>query len=613
MASFGSGFSFGSTTTPAATSTAASGGINFGFSSNTVQSSTSSGFQLGAQATPQNSAAPTNFGGLNFGTNSTTASNPLLAGGSNNAALANPLLGGTTTSSSSGFSFGAAKPSSAVAPQPASTAAVSGFSFGAGVAPPASTASGALGFGLVSQTATPASTAAPTACLGGFSFGQQAAAPAASTAAVAASSAITPFSFGGLGGAAATSCAPAVATTSTGLGGGPAVGLGGAQPPATAAGEAAGSAKVEGGKPSKETPLPQEIFATIAAFESFKSVEKAASEANLRQSGAAFHKLGEDCKKLHLHVTQLSTAHAALQQRVNALKDRIVKDSEDIEMARRTQNTPAHLQGDNTAPDLYFNRAIHSFEGHMLACRERIEEVEKCLAVGGHTLDSEAALRELVRRQHEALQVAASRVYTLHAALLRLSEHLPCPDQLKPRPLFRPGAGDLSALDDVTRSAVPKESAVVRSCFELPGGASRLGAFQVNMAKARALSLNPAPPPTQPLQQPLFGGSSNFNAGSSNFGNPVGGAFGTANTSNFAYPTSAFGGTGATGFGTGSPSTFGTTSNFNPGTNFLGTGGGGNNNNSSFSFNSPSNNNNNSQAGSLFSSTFGQSNKLFKT
>ena len=39
----------------------------------------------------------------------------------------------------------------------------------------------------------------------------------------------------------------------------------------------------------------------------------------------------------------------------------------------------------------------------------------------------------------------------------------------------------------------------------VPGGGSQLGNFQVNVAKARALSLNPAPPPTQPLAPTLFG------------------------------------------------------------------------------------------------------------
>ena len=45
----------------------------------------------------------------------------------------------------------------------------------------------------------------------------------------------------------------------------------------------------------------------------------------MRQNAAAFHKLGEDCNKLRVLVTQLSTQHAALQHRVNAIKEKIIK------------------------------------------------------------------------------------------------------------------------------------------------------------------------------------------------------------------------------------------------------------------------------------------------
>lgn len=78
-----------------------------------------------------------------------------------------------------------------------------------------------------------------------------------------------------------------------------------------------------------------------------------------------------------------------------------------------------------------------------------------------------AGVRELVRRHHEGLQLAASHVYTLHAKLLKLSAAVPCPDNLSPKPLFRPGIGDVLHIHDHSlQSAVPKESQVVRTCFD---------------------------------------------------------------------------------------------------------------------------------------------------
>ncbi|KAF2364417.1 hypothetical protein FHG87_004816 [Trinorchestia longiramus] len=560
---------------PASTTTSTGGALNLTLGTNTTQGGLGGGgFQLSQPAAQTSSAA--SFGGFNFGSNN-TASNPLLGGkpstavaplssdglfGATSGASSTASTSGTTgglggfsvgqttgvTSAGGGFSFGGQT----------STASAGGFSFAGSTttATTTTTSSSSTGLGGISfggQT----STASSTPSLGGISFGGTAAstAPASTAASV-------PFSFGGLGGAATTASSSG---TTLGLGGAPTAGLGGAQPPPTSAGEAAGSSAE--GRSCKEIPLPHDIFATIAAFEQMKSTEKAASEANLQQSAAAFHKLGEDCTKLRSLVTQLSTVQAALQQRVNALKEKIVASSEDVEMARRTHTTPAHLQGDNLAPELYFSKVLEKFEQHMLSCKDRIEEVEKCLALTGRLMDSDAAVRELVRRQHEDLQVAAAHVYKLHAQLLQLHAILPCPDHLAPKPLFRVGAGDLAKLDDRTsKSAVPPESAIVRNSFDLSGGTSRLGAYQLNMAKARALSLNPAPPPTQPLvtQQPLFGnlgtqnnfGTTNFSGGSGLAGGTS--AFGSSLTGS-TFGTSAFGNTGTLGFGNTGTSGFGNT------------------------------------------------------
>ena len=63
----------------------------------------------------------------------------------------------------------------------------------------------------------------------------------------------------------------------------------------------------------------------LPSFRSFKGVEKATSEANLRLSASAYHKLGDDCASLRILTTQLSTLHSSLQHRVNGIKEKIVK------------------------------------------------------------------------------------------------------------------------------------------------------------------------------------------------------------------------------------------------------------------------------------------------
>lgn len=537
-----SGFSFG-TPAPTTAPAVAPGGFSFGAAA--PQAAATSGFSLGAAAPAATSgfALGASSGG-GFSLNTTPAAATTATGFS---------LGAPAASASGGFSLG--KPggfslstTTAAAPATgglfAAPAASTGGLFGSTPAPStsgglfgAAPAAGASGGGLFQ---TPASTAATTG--GGFSFGTPAASSATGTGG---------FS---LTGATATSgnsfFTSSTATTSTvsivGLGGSAApvttpAGLGGSLPPSSTPGGADSASKAEG-KPSKETPLPQEIFATIAEFEAFKTLEKTASEANLRQSACAFHKLGDDCHKLRLLVTELATQHATLQHYVNAIKETIVKDSADLEMARRTHNTPLHLQGDNTQPDIYFSQKVVALESQMNYCRERIEEVESCLnANNSSSLDSETALRELVRRQHDQLQLVAARVYSMHQSLLALHQRRPAPEGVAPQ-LFRlSAAGDLSRLEDAsTGSDVPQGSRVVRSCFDgNEGEGSRLGNFQVNIAKARAMSLNP--PPTNPLVTGSAGGfGASFNAGNnSSFFQPAANnssmfsSFGKTNTSLF--------------------------------------------------------------------------------
>jgi len=565
-------FGFGAAATA---TTSAPAAINFGFGSNAAQSGSSGGGLFGAATS---TATTTAASGFSFG-------------------AAAPAT--TTTAATTGFSFAAT---------PATTAATpaTGFSFGS--TPAATTATAATGLSLGATTAAPAT---------GFSFGTTPATSAATNpllggAATSAAATSQPSQgFFGLGGTATSTAATTAA--SLGLGGAAPTstalpGLGGAQPPAPNPGTAVSGTE---GKPSKDTPLPQDVFATIAAFESFKAEEKAASEENLRQSGAAFHKLGEDCAALRVLVTQLAATHADTQRRVNALKQTIVADSRHVEMARRTHATPPHLQGDNTLPEAYFAETLKGFEERMKRCKEGIDDVEQCLAVTGSGMDTETAVKELVRRQHAALQTVAARVYALHSALLALHAAMPgCPEHLAPQALFKAGAGDLSRLAEAS-AGLPAESAVTRSCFQDASGGSRLGAYQVNTARARATAL---PPPTTPLQGGLLGANQSSLGGGGLFGNTAtakpgglfgnsaasntGGLFGNNNTANTS--GGLFGSTNTTG------GLFGNNNAAKPGGLF------GNNTTTGGLFNNTNNNTFNSGSSSLFSSPFGQPNKLFK-
>jgi len=61
---------------------------------------------------------------------------------------------------------------------------------------------------------------------------------------------------------------------------------------------------------------------------------------------------------------------------------------------------------------------------------------------------------------------ACPQVYKSHSKMIQLSNILPCPEELRPLPLFKPGLRDASKLDRGCESAVPNESAIIRSCFD---------------------------------------------------------------------------------------------------------------------------------------------------
>ena len=59
-----------------------------------------------------------------------------------------------------------------------------------------------------------------------------------------------------------------------------------------------------------------------------------------------------------------------------------MQEAENVEMCRRTQDTPLTSQGENSAPESYFLRLLRQYEERMASSRHKIEEVEACLKDG---------------------------------------------------------------------------------------------------------------------------------------------------------------------------------------------------------------------------------------
>ncbi|XP_069160922.1 nucleoporin p58/p45 isoform X4 [Procambarus clarkii] len=495
------------------------GGFTFGAQPLTGTSNSSSGFSFGQ---PQTSSAgpitksffstPTSTspaGGFSFGNFGTATSTPGIQ----------PIAAATPTQS--GFSFGVTPTSGS---NITSTASAGGFNFGT-----TPTATSSSGFGLVT-THSSSST--------GFTLGGTTLAPASSSA--------TGFSLGGLG-PTYTTLQPTTSLTSTGLSG-VGIGLGGAQPPSANADANNAGSKTDG-KSTRDQQMPQDLFATIALFESQRNAENAASEENIRQTAAPFHKVGKKAEEIQQLLAELASEYLQLHASAVNLKAEVMKEAEHVEMARRTKDTPMALQGENKAPEVFFINLVRSFEAEMIYCRTKIEEVSQCMQAANNPCETPEDIAEVLQREHETLKEVAAKVYSKHAQLFELSQYLNTKAMPNEQAFFRPHSKE----DHKTPA-----SAVVRPV--LGGSSSGLQAFQEQQQRAKAVTLGAAPP-TMPLAQTttpsMFYSNSNspsmFSTGGTSFGSSnfsLGGT--TGNTSFSSKPL--FGST---------PSTFGNTTAFN--------------------------------------------------
>lgn len=495
------------------TGTGMGGGFALGTQSTAATTTTPTGFMFGSTATPSligqtpTTAAPP-MAGFSFGTQ-TTAAPPTTSGFSLGATTVTGTstatgfgLGGTSTATGFGLGGVSLTPASS-----ATTGTGTGFSFGGMGATPASTSGFSMGGGLVGTTPALAST--------GFSFG--------TTTTQASATKPSGFGFGMTNTTPQTSVAPV--SSSGGLGG-TGIGLGGAQPPSANAGANSTGAKSDG-KSAKEQQLPQDLFGTIAVFESWRNAENSSSEENIRQTAAPFHKVGKKAEEIQQHLSELASEYLQLHASAMNLKAEVMKEAEHVEMARRTKDTPMALQGENKSPEMYFINLVRSFESEMIYCRNKIDEVSLCMQAANNPCETPEDIAEVLQREHETLKEMAAKVYAKHSQLVELSHHLSTKATPNEQAFFRPQS---------KKDAYTPASSVVRPV--LAGCGSGLQAFQEQQQRAKAVTLGAAPP-TMPLSQTtapsLFGsntGSSIFTGGSP-FGTNTFNLGSTANNSSF--------------------------------------------------------------------------------
>ncbi|XP_011196879.1 nuclear pore complex protein Nup58 [Zeugodacus cucurbitae] len=406
-----------------------------GFSFGNPSQQQAAGFSFGTSAAPAAASTPA-FGAAaapTFGANAATATTGFGATG----------FGAATTAQAPAFGA-TANPTATVAPFGAS-ATTAAPAFGA---PP--TAAVAPTFGTAAPTfgATAVSSAAPSFNFGGLG--------GTATTANAPTSAAPAFGFGGLGGTAATSTATSTAPTLgfSGLGGGlsfgkpagtttsaslnfgttttsvatggmwkpaatsttatatPFVGLGGVDVSSTQ--PKAGDLKQDSVK-IKETIVPDEIAKTVDTLKSHIKAQKTLSSDIGRTSTSKLSNVSNEINNIQWALQEISNSVDTNYKQIKLLRKETSKTIQAVEMAQRTQDTPAGLQFENTAPFQFFLSLVAKYEQDLINFRQQIALTEHHMrSLTNPQTVSPDDLKRGFRQINESFVSLAGRLHELH-------------------------------------------------------------------------------------------------------------------------------------------------------------------------------------------------------
>ncbi|KAH8369419.1 hypothetical protein KR009_010332 [Drosophila setifemur] len=317
--------------------------------------------------------------------------------------------------------FGAPAPTATVAPT---------FSFATPATSAPTTAPPAFGFGATATTASAAMAPALSGGLGSFAFGK----PQTSTGASLNFSTNTttataqPFNTGlKLGGTTSTTGigAGGIFGKPPGQVGGAApstfVGLGGIDVSATQ--PKLGDNKQDGIK-IKETQVPDEIVKTVDALKGYIKQQKTSSSDIGRTSTSKFTNVSHEITNLRWALQNMSNSVEGNNQQIRLLRQETSKAIQALEMAQRTQDTPAGLQFEHSAPSQYFQCLVAKYEQDLIAFRQQIALTERHMhALSNPQSISPEDLKRGFRQLNESFISLAGRLHELHQRVEEQKEH----------------------------------------------------------------------------------------------------------------------------------------------------------------------------------------------
>ncbi|KAH8315150.1 hypothetical protein KR059_011724 [Drosophila kikkawai] len=329
---------------------------------------------------------------------------------------------GAAPAATTGFGAAATQVPTFGAAAPAVGTVAPTFSFATPATSAPTTAPPAFGFGTTTTTAA--------AGIGSFAFAKPQATTAASlnfntttTTATAqpfntglklgTTSSTTALGGGGIFGKPAGQPAAAAPSTFVGLGG---IDVSATQPKL-------GDNKQDGIK-IKETQVPDEIVKTVDALKVYIKQQKTTSSDISRTSTSKFSNVSHEINNLRWALQNMSNSVESNNQQIGLLRQETSKAIQSLEMAQRTQDTPAGLQFEHSAPFQYFQCLVAKYEQDLIALRQKIAHTESLMhALSNPQSISPTDMMRCFRQLSESFMSLAGRLHEVHQRVEEQKEH----------------------------------------------------------------------------------------------------------------------------------------------------------------------------------------------
>lgn len=168
----------------------------------------------------------------------------------------------------------------------------------------------------------------------------------------------------------------------------------------------------------KENQLPQEIIATVDALKAYTNQQKTLSSDIVRTSSRKIKNINSDLDALNWSLADIHSKVETNFISIKQLRNETNKSRQEAEIAQRTQETPAGLQFENTAPLHFFMELMQKFEHDMLTIRKQLELTETHIrSLTNPQAFTADDLKKGLQQIHECFVALAGRLQETHRAV----------------------------------------------------------------------------------------------------------------------------------------------------------------------------------------------------